>query len=69
MKTMYERPEPEEEEKKPWTAKKKKRRELRQDWNNKGPCPTRKCKHPPVDHRPIAHTDRHYCYNCMNVCA
>lgn len=68
MKTPYERP-PEPEEKKPWTPKKKKRREQRQDWNNKGPCPARKCKHSPVDHRPIANTDRSYCYSCMNVCA
>lgn len=46
--------------------------------NNSGPCPgghKRKpdgsvCKHPPVDHRPVANTKLHFCYGpgCMNAC-
>lgn len=41
--------------------------------NNKGPCPGglhRTCKHPPIDHRPIANTRRHFCYakSCMTEC-
>lgn len=69
MKNVYERPPESDEDKKPAVKKVKKRREYRQDWNNKGPCPARRCKHAPVDHRPIANTDQHFCYHCMNTCA
>lgn len=41
-----------------------------QDANNFGPCPTGKCKHPPVDHRPISNSKLHFCYHrdCMHTC-
>jgi hypothetical protein len=41
------------------------------DANNHGPCPTGGCKHPPVDHRPIAASRQHFCYHrdCMQTCA
>ncbi len=42
-----------------------------QQLNNQGPCPSGRCKHPPVDHRPVAGTKDHFCYgkDCMQTCS
>lgn len=46
------------------------RRARAQHFNNHGPCPCGTCKHPPADHRPVAHSKAQFCYgpDCMTVC-
>lgn len=40
-----------------------------QQANAHGPCPAGSCKHPPIDHRPIAGPlKQHLCYHCMATC-
>lgn len=58
--------------KKPTDKKKSKSKARAQQLNNKGPCPAGNfnCKHPPLDHRPIAGEKAHFCYGpgCMGIC-
>lgn len=46
------------------------RRISAQEANQKNPCPVNSCKHPPIDHRPVAHSKAHFCYGagCMSTC-